>query len=142
MKIVFKNSIPIIVSFKICSFLKNFFGFLPGALALPFFIVVRDETILNRADYINHESIHLRQFVETLVIVVAVVGFIEYLYAIIVLKKTRIQAYYFMAHEQEAHQNDENLQYLKTRKWFSYYKYILPKNKKRMDLINGKRVIF
>ena len=47
-----------------------------------------------------------------------------------------------MGTEQEAHQNDANLAYLKKRNLFSYYKYILPKNKKRMDLINGQRVIF
>jgi len=46
-----------------------------------------------------------------------------------------------MSHEQEAHQNDENLQYLKTRRWFSYYKYLFPKNRKKMDLVQGKRVI-
>jgi hypothetical protein len=59
-----------------------------------------------------------------------------------VLRKNKWEAYYYMSHEQEAHQNDHNLNYLKNRKWLSYYKYLLPKNKKKMSYIDGKRIIF
>jgi hypothetical protein len=141
MNIVFKNKIPIIISFKTCLFFKKIFGFHVGAVTLFPFIVVRDREILEKKEYINHESIHIRQYLETLIIGIIVIGLIEYLYALFILKKTRTQAYYYMGHEQEAHQNDQNLNYLKTRKCFSYYKYLNPKNKIKMDLADGKRVI-
>jgi len=117
-------------------------GFRVGAMALFPFVIVRDNKILNTPEYINHECIHIRQYLETLIIGMLIIGLIEYLYALLILRKSRLQAYYFMSYEQEAHQNDSNLNYLKTRKLFSYYKYLLPKNKKEMDLVNGKRVIF
>ena len=140
MSIVFKNKTPIIVSSTICLFFKKIFGFSVGAVALSPFIIVRDTKILNTPEYITHECIHIRQYIETLIVGILIIGFIQYLYARIILKKSRTQAYYFMSHEQEAHQNDENPDYLKLRKWFSYYKYLNPKNKIRMDLVNGKRI--
>lgn len=142
MRFIIKNNTPIIISRGLCTFFKKVFGFPVGAVALFPFILVRDEHILESREYINHESIHLRQYIETLIIGLLIIGLIQYLYALCILRKTRIQAYYYMSHEQEAHQNDENLSYLKQRKWFSYYKYLLPKNKKRIDLIEGKRMIF
>ncbi len=141
MKIVFKNKTPIIVSYNVCLFFKKLWGFPVGAVTLFPFIIVRDEKVLNNEDYINHESIHIRQCIETLIFIMLIIGLIEYLYALLILKKSRTQAYYFISYEQEAHQNDENHNYLKTRKWFSYYRYILPKNKKNFDLKDGKRVI-
>lgn len=123
-------------------FFKKVFGFSVGAVALFPFVIVRDEAILNNAEYINHESIHIRQYIETLIVGLLIIGLVQYVYALLVLRKSRLQAYYFMSHEQEAHQNDQNLVYLKHRPWFSFYRYLLPRNKKKMDLVNGKRIIF
>jgi len=142
MKFAIRNNTPVIVSGTACKILKKLFGFSIGAVALFPFILVRDDEILNNREYINHESIHIRQYIETLIVGLLIIGFVQYLYALVMLRKSRIHAYYYMSHEQEAHQNDQNLLYLKQRKWFSYYKYLLPKNKKRMDLIDGKRVIY
>lgn len=142
MKLVFRNNTPIIVSYTACTVFKKLFGFTIGAVALFPFILVRDNEILNSKEYINHESIHLKQYLETLIVGLLIIGAFQYLYALIILRKSRIQAYYYMSHEQEAHQNDQNLSYLKQRKLFSYYKYLLQKNKKPMDLIEGNRVIY
>ncbi len=142
MKFYIKNKTPIILSKSLCMFFKKVFGFSIGAVALFPFVIVRDEKILNTPEYINHESIHIRQYIETLIVGLIVIGLLQYLYALLVLRKSRLQAYYFMSHEQEAHQNDQNLNYLQTRRWFSFYKYLLPRNKKKMDLIEGERVIF
>ncbi len=142
MSLRFKNGVPVIVSPRICAFAKKVLGFSIGAVAIFPFIIVRDETIYANEEYINHESIHLRQYLETAIVGLLIIAPFEYLYARFVLGRSRMQAYYYMAHEQEAHQNDTNLDYLKTRKWFSYYRYLLPKNKKKFDLIDGKRVIF
>ena len=142
MKLYIKNNTLILLSPGICRFFKRVFGFSIGAVALFPFVIVRDEEILNSPEYINHESIHIRQYVETLIVGILVIGLFQYFYALIVLRKSRLQAYYFMSHEQEAHQNDQNLDYLKTRPWFSFYRYLLPRNKMKMDLVEGKRVIF
>ena len=141
MKLYIKNSTPVLLSKGVCIFLKKVFGFSIGAVALFPFIIVRDENILNSKEYINHESIHIKQYLETLIIGLIIIGLIQYFYALIILRKSRIQSYYYMSHEQEAHQNDTNLNYLKERKLFAYYKYLLSKNKKKFDLIDGKRVI-
>lgn len=141
MKLVLKNHTPIIVSYTLCTLFKKLFGFPVGAVALFPFIIVRDQKILENREYINHETIHIRQYIETLIVGLIVISLLQYFYALLILRKSRTQAYYYMSHEQEAHQNDENLDYLKTRRWFSYYKYLLPKNKKQMDLVEGKRVI-
>lgn len=113
-----------------------------GALALFPFVIVRDTVILENDEYIRHESIHLRQYIETLIVGLVFIGLGQYLYARYILKKSKLQSYYFMSHEQEAHQNDQDPIYLETRKWFSFYKYLLPKNKKRMELVDGKRIIY
>ncbi|MBP9765997.1 MAG: hypothetical protein KBD12_02070 [Candidatus Pacebacteria bacterium] len=142
MKIIFKNNIPVIRSKKICKIIAFFFGVPIGGVMLFPFIVVRDEDILNNQDYIRHESIHIYQCIETLILGIYIIGALQYLYARFILKKNKIEAYYFMSHEQEAHQNDQNKEYLNKRKWLSYYKYLLPKNKRRMDYIDGKRTIY
>ncbi len=142
MKFYVRNNTPIILSKTLALFFKKVFGFPVGAVALFPFILVRDSEILNNPEYINHESIHIRQYIETAIVGLLIVGLLQYFYALFILRKSRLQAYYFMSHEQEAHQNDQNPNYLKTRKWFSFYKYLLPRNKKKMDLVDGKRIIF
>lgn len=122
--------------------MSKIFGFSVGAVALFPFIIVRDQTILDNKFYINHESIHIRQYIDTLIIGLFVIALIEYMYAIFFLNKSKLHAYYYMSHEQEAHQNDHNLEYLNTRPLFASFKYINPKNKKLMDLVNGERVIY
>lgn len=122
---------------RICS---KVFGFSCGAFTIFPFIFVRDKEILNNKEYINHERIHLYQYMETLIVGLVIIALCEYIYARIFLKMNALDAYYFMSHEQEAHQNDTNMEYLKHRKIFSLFYYIHPKRKKKFTLINGKRV--
>jgi hypothetical protein len=84
----------------------------------------------------------LRQYLETLILPVLIVSIFENLYARVILKKSTLDAYYFMALEQEAHQNDEDVDYLKNRKWFSYYKFILRKNKVKITYVNKTRTVY
>ncbi len=140
MKLVFQKNTPVIVSHSLLFICSKIYGVLCGAMTIFPFIFVRDEKILANKEYMNHESIHLRQYMETLFFGMLIIGLFEYLYALVFLKKNRLELYYFMSHEQEAHQNDQNLDYLKTRPWFSYFKYMDPKNKKNFILVDGKRV--
>lgn len=142
MKIHFRNNTPVIVAPKFMKLMDTLFGFKVGAVAIFPFIVVQNYTILHNKDYINHESIHIRQYIETLIIGVWIISAFQYLYARIFLRKSGLHSYYYMSMEQEAHQNDTNHDYLKKRKWFTYYKYLNPKYRKRMDLVEGKRVIY
>lgn len=126
----------------ICKITAVIFGVPIGGVNLFPFIFVRDEKILNNDGYINHESIHTRQYLETLIFGLIIITSIQYIYARYIKKMPKWQAYYFLSGEQEAHQNDTNKNYLKERKFGSYYKYLLPKNKKKMVYENGKRIIF
>ncbi len=123
---------------RICS---RVFGFSCGAFTVFPFIFVRDKEILNNKEYINHERIHLYQYMETLIVGLVIIALCEYIYARIFLKMKALDAYYFMSHEQEAHQNDTNIDYLKHRKIFSYFYYTNSKNKKKFTLIDGKRIM-
>lgn len=62
---------------------------------------------------INHERIHLRQQIELLVIMFYVLYFFEWMF----------KGYKGISFEKEAYKNEENLNYLKQRKTFSWVKY-------------------
>lgn len=142
MKIYFKNHIPVVISPLICKITAKVFGVPIGGVTIFPFIFVRDEKILNDEGYINHESIHIYQYIETLWFGLVIITSIQYIYARYIKKMPKSQAYYFLSGEQEAHQNGKNRNYLKERKWLSYYKYLLSKNKRKMEYKDGKRIIY
>ncbi|MFO0743739.1 MAG: hypothetical protein U0469_01665 [Candidatus Paceibacterota bacterium] len=142
MKIYLKNKIPVIISPLICKITAKIFGVPIGGVTLFPFIFVRDEKILNNKDYINHESIHIYQYLETLIFGLIIITSVQYVYARYIKKMPKWEAYYFLSGEQEAHQNDRNHNYLKNRKFGSYYKFLFSKNKKKIIFENGERIIF
>ena len=96
---------------------------------------------------INHETIHSYQIRETgfvgivLVIILNLlfnisfwwlfvgvsVFYIQYGFEYIIIRlfhKKQNDAYHDVSFEEEAHNNDENLEYIKTRKHFAWIKYI------------------
>lgn len=75
-----------------------------------------DETTL------NHETIHIHQQKELLVIPFYLLYGLYYLIGIIKYKNKQ-QAYYMIPFEQEAYDNDHNLDYLETRKWYAWRRY-------------------
>jgi hypothetical protein len=72
---------------------------------------------------INHERIHLRQQAETGLILFYAWYFLEYLLRLIVYRQ-RYRAYRNICFEREAYSNDQNLSYLKTRKAWTFWKYL------------------
>lgn len=146
MKIIIKNGTPLIIAPQLCRLVATlYFGKNKtpiGAFTVFPFIFVRDESILNNQNFIRHETIHLRQYLDTLIVGLVIIGGLQYFYARVIRKMSKLDSYYFMSHEQEAHQNDEDPTYLSCRPFLAYYKYILPKNKKRITLVNGKRTIY
>lgn len=84
-----------------------------GGLALIPFIFVRED-LVHIKSLINHEKIHIRQQLELLVIPFYIWYVIEWIF----------KGYRNISFEREAYQNDKNLNYLQTRKPYSFLKYL------------------
>ena len=72
---------------------------------------------------LNHEKIHTRQMLELFVIPFYLLYVIEWLVRI-VKYKDKVKAYRNISFEREAYANQNNLNYLKKRKLFSFTKYL------------------
>lgn len=129
MKIEFKKYYWIITSNKIVRNLGKFISLGGNAMAITFypFLFVRKDT-RNNQELIRHETIHIKQQIELLIIGAWLLYICEFIYGKYVKKLDSRQAYYFTAMEQEAHRNAMNTRYLSTRAPYSILKYI--KNKK------------
>lgn len=72
---------------------------------------------------LNHERIHVRQWVETAFIVFPIWYFLEY-----VVRRVQYgswdRAYYEISFEREAYANQENPEYLQNRKFWSFIYYL------------------
>ncbi|MDX1471390.1 MAG: hypothetical protein R3213_07820 [Flavobacteriaceae bacterium] len=88
----------------------------------PFIILKRKNLKVDRI-LINHERIHLRQQLEMLIIPFYIWYFIEFLTKFFKYCAFR-EAYYNLSFEKEAYKNDGNLEYLKTRKAWSFLEYL------------------
>lgn len=84
------------------------------AVSVFIFIIFKDEETKNDPEVLNHERIHLWQQFEMLFLF----QWLAYLY----FKWTR--GYRNNPFEEEAHTNDKNLSYLKTRKFWAWTKYV------------------
>ena len=102
---VFKNLIP------------------PHIAAITFwpFIFFRENKDKHDLRIINHERIHLKQQVELLVIPFYVIYLIEYLVFLVILRN-HDKAYRNIGFEREAYENDGNIVYLNSRKWYAMWR--------------------
>ena len=76
---------------------------------------------------INHELIHFRQQLETFLIGLPILSFIERQYARWILKKPKMERYLYAASEQEAYRNQQDADYLSKRKFGTVFWYIIHK---------------
>ena len=105
--IIVKNSrIP-----KLLSWIINI-----RAITLFPFIIIKDE---GDETLINHESIHIQQQLELLVIGFYLWYLIDYAYRLIKYRD-KAQAYYNIIFEQEAYDNEEDEEYLSKRKLWGF----------------------
>ena len=81
------------------------------AMCLWPFIFVRNEVNFNDID-LNHEKIHWRQQLELLVIPFYIIYLIEWIF----------KGYKHISFEKEAYDNEDNLNYLKERKYFAQWR--------------------
>lgn len=118
MKIIFNKFIP----FK--GFIAiNIFGIL--------FVRKEYKNSLREKD-INHENIHTQQMKELLFIFFYIWYFVEWVikFCIFIFKSRLDIPYRSISFEQEAYINEDNFDYIKNRKHYSWVKYIFKKWKR------------
>ncbi|KAA3620835.1 MAG: hypothetical protein DWP94_11665 [Flavobacterium sp.] len=97
---------------------KNFLG-----ISLWPFIILKRKELKQDSVFINHEKIHLRQQIEFLIIPFYLWYLIEYVIRLIQFRSTKI-AYRNISFEREAYSNEKDLNYLKSRSFWSFIKYV------------------
>lgn len=93
------------------------------AITIYPFIVLKHKRQKDDMILINHEKIHLRQQLELLVIGFYLWYFIEFLLRLIKFKNW-YRAYLNISFEREAYKNENDLNYLKSRSFWSFFKYV------------------
>lgn len=94
-----------------------------AAMTIWPFIFIKDKSSKLNHTLINHEKIHLKQQVELLWFIFFLWYAIEFLIKLIKYKKWNT-AYKAISFEREAYANEANLNYLKKRKNWSFWKYL------------------
>ncbi|MEN9910427.1 MAG: hypothetical protein RLZZ540_3586 [Bacteroidota bacterium] len=93
-----------------------------GLTAYPF-VFLKYRIDKENPVFINHERIHLRQQLELLILPFFIWYFLEYLVRLLQYSNKN-HAYRNISFEREAYTNESNLDYLKKRRFFSFYKYL------------------
>jgi hypothetical protein len=97
-------------------------GHFPAMCIWPF-LLVRPDSTLQMRELLSHESIHARQQLEMLWIFFFIWYIVEYDIRLFIYRD-RMRAYKSLAHEREAYLNDDDPEYYKTRKPYSWIKYL------------------
>ena len=114
---MFRNSRPwFFENSKVPVFLSYFTPITIGAITIGPLVFSRAE--MSEVTK-NHETIHCQQYIET-----CIIGFIFLYYLFYAINFIRYRdgelAYYMIPFEKEAYDNDNNLEYLETRKRYSW----------------------
>lgn len=93
-----------------------------GVTIYPF-VFLKNDALKEDKVLINHEYIHLKQQLELLVVPFYFIYGFEFLMRLIQYRGWKI-AYRNISFEREAYYNEDNMEYLKTRKNWRFLKYI------------------
>ena len=93
-----------------------------GMTVFPFVIIKYRFDSENKV-LVNHEKVHIRQQLELLVLPFFLWYFAEYAVRLLQYRNANL-AYRNISFEREAYSNELNLDYLKTRRIFSFLKYL------------------
>lgn len=93
-----------------------------NALTIWPFIFLKHKKLKENNIIINHEKIHLRQQIEMLWFLYFIWYLLEFSINLIKYKDFMI-AYYHISFEKEAYQNEQNLTYLRKRKFWNFLNY-------------------
>ncbi|MCG2420356.1 hypothetical protein K8089_15125 [Aequorivita sp. F47161] len=99
-------------------FRKNFSG-----ITLWPFVILKHHALKEDVVFINHESIHLRQQAELLLVFFYLWYGIEFLVRWFQYKN-QYQAYRNISFEREAYNHEQNFEYLKNRKFLRFLKFL------------------
>lgn len=99
-------------------FTKNFRG-----MAIYPFVFVKDKVMTADKTLLNHEKIHLRQQIELLWVFFFLMYGLEFLIRWIMYRNV-FKAYLNISFEKEAYANEDNLNYLKDRKFWAFRRYL------------------
>lgn len=94
-----------------------------SGIALFPFIFVGEKAGKNDVVFLNHERIHLRQQAELLVVVFYIWYISEFMIRWVLLRN-KSAAYRSISFEREAYSNEKDLDYLKSRSFFGFIKYM------------------
>lgn len=97
---------------------KHYMGF-----AFWPFVFIKNNGLRFNKIFLNHEKIHLRQQLELLIIPFYICYILEFLIRYLYCRNVS-QAYLDISFEKEAYSNELNTDYLKTRKIWSFLKYL------------------
>jgi hypothetical protein len=87
------------------------------------FVVLRERNAQDYLVLMNHERIHLRQQIELLVLPFFVLYGLDYLVKLIRYRDKNL-AYRNVVFEQEAYENENDLEYLKSRSFWRFMEYV------------------
>ena len=93
-----------------------------GLTIFPF-VIVSAKVDLSDKVLMNHERIHLKQQLELAILPFFIWYFVEYLLRLVQFRNRR-KAYRNISFEREAYANEENMEYLQKRKFWSFFKYL------------------
>jgi hypothetical protein len=93
-----------------------------GLTFYPFVFILNKKDKLNEV-FINHEKIHLRQQIELLILPFYVWYLVEYLFRLVQYKDKK-KAYYNISFEREAYENEKKIDYLQTRPFFAFVRFL------------------
>jgi len=93
-----------------------------GITIFPF-VFLKHKDLKTNIYLLNHEKIHLRQQLELLVVVFYFWYSIEFLIRLSVYRNWR-KAYQNISFEREAYSNEKDLNYLKSRPFWNFIKFI------------------
>jgi len=92
-----------------------------GLTIFPF-VFMRNQIDKRDLVFLNHEKIHLRQQLELLIVPFFVWYGVEFLYHFLLLKN-KSKAYRAISFEKEAYEHQDDLNYLKRKKIYSFLRY-------------------
>ena len=92
-----------------------------GITIFPF-MFLKYSALKGNAVLINHEKIHLRQQMELLIIPFFIIYTFEFLFRLVQNKNWNL-AYRNISFEREAYAKEKDLNYLKSRSFWTFFKY-------------------
>lgn len=87
------------------------------------FVFLKHKKLKNDTVLINHEKIHLRQQIELLIVPFYIVYLLEFIVRLIKYRNWYV-AYRNISFEREAYNNENDLNYLKSRSFWKFVKYM------------------